>query len=1240
MGFDSLIIGERIELLGGGAASDIPECAGSVFHLGPGWSAGAPVPDVDILETSLSDGEVPVGFRASNRTITLPVVVKGPAVTSTFTVQQSRQALMAAVEILLQIVNQPTFSLRLTRDGCLPTLYDCYRAGQAQRTFSMPVELTAGVAEVVITFAAAPYGRSDIPVIVNFPSPLSGVAAAPAAVTLDTFSALPGNWLSGQNTGFEGGIGGWTALAACTVASSSAQAHSGGMSMALTSTGTANMQAVAPTGTLGLPVVKNQSVNVTGWFRAATAVRSCHVGVRWYDTSGNFISANSSGGTNDTTTGWTQRISGLGWSAPANGYAVAFVQVDAPAGAGEVHNVDDVVIGYTWQASTLGPAGLSALWDPSVMGVPTGAGIPGQYTNQDLAANLAQGWVNNCPGALFVNGAFLATTAQQALMSVGDQFQLAQNWLRQAGSGSVHNGDFEGTLGTWGSTVNCAIADTAAQAHSGSNSMSMTSSAAGDMLAAHSASPLTQGLAVTPGAAVFVSGWFRSAVSTRSCQAGAAFYDAAGNYLSGQDAFVTAVTDSTTGWTQAAGQVTAPAFAAFAIAKSAVRSTGGASEVHYADDMVLATAAAQLYTVTGFTPPALGTTNVQFTPNAPTIPQSGDVAVQTGPMPGLPAVTFYAGFGSSAYYHHWAKLGGLVTFTVTLTDSLGNTTSASRTQKCTGSNNGLAPVWHRIRVPLLSVTGFNYSSVAGCTIKAVNRGTHDLRYTQMFLSSLTASPPPTTYLSPVRGWVYDLAGVTGSARAPVSIQAQNVANNAVNVTQTFNTPGGFSWLCPSGVTSVSVRSWGRGGSGGNASANACAGGGSAGTGFNAAVAVTPGVTYTGTISGVLGGQPMTAPTTFTGDTVTVIGPNGGDVGFDSITAGAAGAAGTGGFAGAAGGAGVSGGAQAGGGASSAGTASAGNPGQAGASGGAGGAAVAGGGAGAHGRPTGGPSDNGATPGGGGGGGQFQNSRNVGGFGGNGQVTISYTLPAAMRSLIVHRPPVTAPAMLTPFVSPGTDDTPNGGTEYPVQTQIAGIPARFGGTYTIIASPYSWNGGATDTNARTITVTVKQYEQASGAVYSSTTQSVSVTPNSLPQLTATPSGTGFVVLGELTLPLQDLPQDNLNCFFTVTITDSQTADRFMDILFLDTMGSTVIVQSPTGYANYYLDAPPIDRDIGLIMGSVYDRADAISVIDRSIISGGPLTVDPFGSQQLFMYAMEGAPGVQMVYFPRWMEDRYQ
>jgi hypothetical protein len=77
-------------------------------------------------------------------------------------------------------------------------------------------------------------------------------------------------------------------------------------------------------------------------------------------------------------------------------------------------------------------------------------------------------------------------------------------------------------------------------------------------------------------------------------------------------------------------------------------------------------------------------------------------------------------------------------------------------------------------------------------------------------------------------------------------------------------------------------------------------------------------------------------------------------------------------------------------------------------------------------------------------------------------------------------------------------------------------------------------------------------------------------------------------------------------------------------------------------NYFIDEPGSDRDLGLVMGSVYDRADAVSVLDRATVSGQGLAVIPdgTGNPYLLAYCAEGAPNVQVSYFPRWFLDRYQ
>lgn len=109
-------------------------------------------------------------------------------------------------------------------------------------------------------------------------------------------------------------------------------------------------------------------------------------------------------------------------------------------------------------------------------------------------------------------------------------------------------------------------------------------------------------------------------------------------------------------------------------------------------------------------------------------------------------------------------------------------------------------------------------------------------------------------------------------------------------TEVFNTEGTVNWVCPAGVTSITVECWGGGGAGGSAfrfsgatGTNHAGGGGGGGGGYakTIAVAVTPGQTYTVTIPAPAA-NPLPAV-----DGVTV---DGADVNFagDSVTTTAAG----------------------------------------------------------------------------------------------------------------------------------------------------------------------------------------------------------------------------------------------------------------------------------------------------------------------------------------------------------------
>ncbi|HEY2090123.1 MAG TPA: hypothetical protein VGH54_29395, partial [Mycobacterium sp.] len=302
----------------------------------------------------------------------------------------------------------------------------------------------------------------------------------------------------------------------------------------------------------------------------------------------------------------------------------------------------------------------------------------------------------------------------------------------------------------------------------------------------------------------------------------------------------------------------------------------------------------------------------------------------------------------------------------------------------------------------------------------------------------------------------------------------------------------------------------------------------------------------------------------------------------------------------------------------------------------GGIAVTGGGAGGAGGATAGSAGSaGSAPGGGGGGADSSGTTVAGGAGARGQLVITPYAPGAMKSLIVHRPPLGATKTFQPMVSVGGGgDAPDGTHQYTMPQPVTGVNADFSGTYTIYLVSSSWSGGSSSGTTRNITVTVTQYEFAGGPGYSVSTLPVTVAPNQV--------SNGIVTAGVLTLPVKAVAPDNVGGYYTVSVTDSNTSDRFFDCLFLDTMGQTVVINEPTsGYVNYFIDAPDPNVSLGRIMGSQNGRPDAISVMDNcTAISGGPLYVEPADADNLlFCYCADGtAPNVSLSYFSCYFFDR--
>jgi hypothetical protein len=519
--------------------------------------------------------------------------------------------------------------------------------------------------------------------------------------------------------------------------------------------------------------------------------------------------------------------------------------------------------------------------------------------------------------------------------------------------------------------------------------------------------------------------------------------------------------------------------------------------------------------------------------------------------------------------------------------------------------------------------------------------------------------------------------------------------------QVFTTPGTTMWTCPAGVTQILAIPTGAGGSGAVGSGFLKGAGGGGGECRQGYVPVTPGTSYPvvvgaggAAVSGSAQNGNPGGSSSFTGDGGSEILAEGGQ-GGEATWSGGQGAGGSGGSGGTGwpGGQGGSAYPYAGGGGSSAAPGAAGSPaggvappggGQGGAASGAGagngqagtapggggggtydggyssgagangqvilvypassgaptnagGAAVAGGGAGGQGGASPGTAGSpGSAPGGGGGGADSGGSTVQGGVGATGQITVTPYASEPFKSLIVHRPPLGAPKTFQPLVSVGAGgDAPDGTHQYAMPQLIGGVNATFQGTYSIYLIAASWSGGSSSTTDRTITVTVTQYEYGGGASYTLSTAPVVLSPSQVTN--------GIVTAGVLTLPVKQVAADNTGGYYTVSVTDSNTADRFYDLIFLDTQGSSVIINEPaSGYVNYFIDEADPVASIGAIMGSQFGRPDAISVTDVATISGPGLCVEPAdGDNQLFVYSADGvAPSVACSFSPRYFFDRFE
>jgi hypothetical protein len=150
------------------------------------------------------------------------------------------------------------------------------------------------------------------------------------------------NLLVGAAGTFEGGIANWVLNGNCTIAASSAQAHAGTGSLAITATGTSDATAKHVSSTTGgFAVTPGRQYLVQGWFRAATAARSVRLQVDWFTSGGATVSSSAGTNVTDSTSAWT--FASLAAVAPATAaFGTVIARVITPGGAREVHYVDDV----------------------------------------------------------------------------------------------------------------------------------------------------------------------------------------------------------------------------------------------------------------------------------------------------------------------------------------------------------------------------------------------------------------------------------------------------------------------------------------------------------------------------------------------------------------------------------------------------------------------------------------------------------------------------------------------------------------------------------------------------------------------------------------------------------------------------------------------------------------------------------------------------------------------------------
>jgi hypothetical protein len=192
----------------------------------------------------------------------------------------------------------------------------------------------------------------------------------------------------------------------------------------------------------------------------------------------------------------------------------------------------------------------------------------------------------------------------------------------------------------------------------------------------------------------------------------------------------------------------------------------------------------------------------------------------------------------------------------------------------------------------------------------------------------------------------------------------------------------------------------------------------------------------------------------------------------------------------------------------------------------------------------------------------------------------------------------------------------------------GFNPRFGGTYSILLSADHWDQ---PDDEHTVTFMVRQCEFLHDTRSNVTQVSRTFTPS-------VDAINGLIEIDTMTIPERVLPPEATAPFYKMRLGSDHPLDVWDSVMFLDTQGSTIIVNVQTGdsYAQMFMDEPTAEVDIGIVSGSRTDRSAAVGIFDQAWVSGPPLMVEP-GDNLLMVYSHDGPPAALATYSPRWMVD---